>query len=106
MTPSDNSAAITHARKIGREEGIDLTLDKYDVDIILGPADSELANICSASGYPFVAFPLSTDERNGRPFGLSALAGQWREDILIKFMSAWEATMPARPVPDLEALKF
>lgn len=50
MTAEDTKAAIAHARKVGREEGIDHTLSKYNVDVILGPADSELANICSASG--------------------------------------------------------
>lgn len=106
MTPTETTACTAHARRIGRDQGVDLTLSKYNVDIILGPADSDLADICSASGYPFCSFPLSVDARNGRPFGLSALAGEWREDLLVRFMGCWERGMGDRAVPDLEGLKF
>lgn len=58
-------------------------------------------------GYPICTLPLSAqkksqkDGKRGRPFGLCAIAGEWREDILFRVMGAWEETMGARLVPDL-----
>ena len=45
--------------------------------------------------------PLGYLDIDGRPFGMAALAAGGREDVLIKAMSAWEATFPPRRVPDL-----
>lgn len=38
--------------------------------------------------------PLSFWEKNGRPFGVIALASKHREDLLIQLMSAWETVFP------------
>lgn len=43
--------------------------------------------------------PLSYLNYNGRPFGVSAIAGRGRDDVLVKVMSAWEATFGARKPP-------
>jgi amidase len=45
--------------------------------------------------------PLSYLEYNGRPFSVSAIAGRGQEALLIKVMSAWEATFPARKPPPM-----
>jgi len=37
-------------REIGRERGIDATLKKYDIDVILAPADSPATKFPSAAG--------------------------------------------------------
>ncbi|KAK4199067.1 putative amidase family protein [Triangularia verruculosa] len=71
------------------------------VDVILGPADGFLTSVAACGGYPIAAMPLSYLDFNGRPFGVSAMAARGREDILVKVMSAWEATFPARRPPPL-----
>lgn len=51
--------------------------------------------------------PLSFWGKNGRPFGVIALAGNHREDLLIQLMSAWETIFPWGFPPkalDLEGL--
>lgn len=53
------------------------------------------------TGYPVCAVPLSTLKYNGRPFGLCAVAKADDEAALLRFMAAYEAAMPARPVPVL-----
>jgi Asp-tRNA(Asn)/Glu-tRNA(Gln) amidotransferase A subunit family amidase len=85
---------MKHIRDVARTRGVDHTLSYYDVDVIICPADSDIDEIVSGSGYPACTLPLGIYENgNGRPFGLVAVAGQWQEGLLVKVMSAWEATL-------------
>ena len=45
--------------------------------------------------------PLGLLDYNGRPFGLGLIAKAGREDLIFQFMSAYEATFPKRPIPEL-----
>lgn len=85
-------------------EGLATVFDKFGLDILLGPADSELYHYAGAAGYPAACLPLSRLDDRGRPFGLIAIARRGGEMQLIKTMSAWEKTFPARAVPDMNAL--
>ena len=87
-------------RQKGGKEGLDLILDGYQVDAILGPADSRLAEYAAAAGHPIATMPLGRLRYNGRPHGVVAIAKAGREDILFQVMSAWEATFLGRVVPD------
>ncbi len=102
-----------------RTRGIDYILNKYDADVIIGPADSGLSTMASGSGkskpndyipfrhtycagYPIAAMPLSYLDFNGRAFGMVALARQHQEATLIKFLGAWDAEFqPRKPAPML-----
>lgn len=44
--------------------------------------------------YPSATVPLGNTQSDGRPYGLFLLAQTGREDLMFRFMSAWEATMP------------
>ncbi|KAI1453883.1 putative glutamyl-tRNA amidotransferase subunit A [Annulohypoxylon moriforme] len=90
---------LAHLRKVCRDEGIDSILEHYGVDIIIGPADSFITSLATGSGYPIAGMPLSYLDFNGRPLGLAALAGKNQDALLIKFLSAWEATFPQRQPP-------
>lgn len=106
-------------RRLSREEGIDFILEKYGLDVIIGPADSFIFSLATCSGmsslnigsawkktdrrpgYPVAAMPLSYLDLNGRPLGMAALAGENQDELLVKVLSAWEATFPARIPPTL-----
>lgn len=60
------------------------------MDVVIGPADSELDDHYTAAGYPAANVPLSYSSFHGRPFGLVALASQYQEGTLIQFMSSWQ----------------
>ena len=120
---------LSHLRQVARNRGVERILKVYGVDVILGPTDSGLTSIatgggksiCQSSfvawwtesvfvctnrpmhkGYPLCAMPMSYLDYNGRPFSVSAIAGQNQDDLLVKVMSAWEATFPPRrPPPQL-----
>ncbi|KAK3186367.1 hypothetical protein K4F52_004905 [Lecanicillium sp. MT-2017a] len=98
-TPEELAAALLLARKVGRDEGIDKILKEYDIDVIIGPAESPMPTIACASGYPIASMPLGYLDFNGRPFGMAALASGHQEAVLIKVQSAWEATFPPRQPP-------
>lgn len=101
-TPEEYDRHLAHLRNLSRDEGVEKILKEHGVDVIIGPTDSGLTSMASASGFPLCAMPLSYLDYNGRPFGVSAIAGRNQEALLIKVMSAWEATFPARrPPPQL-----
>lgn len=91
-------------REKAATEGLDLLFAEHQVDALLGPGDSNLADYAAAAGYPIAAMPLSQFRKNGRPFGAVAIAKPGDEISLIKVMSAWEATFPPRVMPDMDAL--
>lgn len=97
----DSKRTVDKCHDVARSKGFDKTFQKYNVDVIIGPADSELDGMIAASGYPFATLPLSYFKKNGRPFGLVAIAPAWQEELLVRVMSAWEATFPKRRVPEL-----
>lgn len=69
-------------------------------DIIVAYADSSLCQYSSAAGLPIACMPLATvrySEHNERPFGLCAVAKS--EHLLLRFMAAYEAIFPPRPLP-------
>ncbi|KUJ14715.1 amidase signature enzyme [Mollisia scopiformis] len=100
-TKEESEAAIQKMHGIARERGVDHTLRENDINVIIGPCDSRLDAIVTGSGYPCVTLPLSYYKRNGRPFGLIAIATAGEEALLVQLMSAWEATFPKRQSPKL-----
>ncbi|KAI1425000.1 putative glutamyl-tRNA amidotransferase subunit A [Xylaria sp. FL1777] len=90
---------LRYLRKLTRDEGIDRILKEYDVDVIIGPADSFITSLATGSGYPVAGMPLTYLDFNGRPLGLAALAGRNQDATLVKMMSAWETTFPKRKPP-------
>jgi len=86
-------------RQMARNKGIDHVLSEYKVDVIIGPSDGPLQSMAACAGYPIVQMPLSYLNFNGRPLGLSAVTVGGRDEVLIRFLSAWESTMPSRKPP-------
>ncbi|KAL7893413.1 amidase signature domain-containing protein [Trichoderma sp. SZMC 28014] len=105
LTEAQYQEYLNKIRKVSRDEGIDYILDKYDADVIIGPADSGLSTLASGSGYPIAGMPLGYLQINGRAFGLVALARKHQEATLIKFLSAWDATFHPRKPPPMLASK-
>ncbi|KID82777.1 Amidase [Metarhizium guizhouense ARSEF 977] len=101
VSMQDYNRHLKHLEKAVRGDGVDHILQKYGVDVIIGPADSFLTSMATGSGYPVAGMPLSYLDFNGRAFGLAAIAGQNQEALLIKVLSAWEATFPPRKPPPM-----
>jgi amidase len=74
--------------------GIQKTLNDFNIDVIMGPADARIASVAAAAGYPVATVPLGFADFNGRAFGMNILAGPGKEGDMLHVMSAWETTFP------------
>lgn len=89
-------------REHNRVQGVDKALSDYGVDVIMGPPTGRIATVAAAAGYPAGNVPLGYADFNGRPFGMIIVAPANREDLIIRAMSAWEATFSTwKPPPQL-----
>jgi amidase len=61
----------------------------------------EIFGLTNSAGYPIATAPIGQLRYNGRPFGLCVLARANEEELLLRFMAAYEAVAKPRPVPDL-----
>ncbi|KAI1869717.1 uncharacterized protein JN550_005698 [Neoarthrinium moseri] len=101
LSSEEYKNTLQHLRHVTRDQGIHKILQEYDLDVIIGPADSFITSLAAGSGYPVAGMPLSYLKFNGRPLGFAALAGKKQDALLVKVMSAWEATFPTRKPPQL-----
>ncbi|KAH8688628.1 amidase signature domain-containing protein [Phaeosphaeriaceae sp. PMI808] len=111
---ADVARDLTHAWKVARDDGIDKILADYDIDVIIGPADSDMPKMAAAAGregasqpnehqgYPIASMPLDYLEYSGRPFGLAAIASAHDDATLIRVQSAWAATFGSFEPPPYE----
>ncbi|KAN0105996.1 amidase signature enzyme [Hyaloscypha variabilis] len=100
---SANEAAEAY-REINRKsgkDGMDMYMKENNVDIIVACSDCTLVIWASNAAYPAGTVPLGNLE-NGYPYGLFLLARAGREDLIFRFMSAFEATFPKVKGPRLE----
>ena len=99
MSRASFDAAVQHMRKHSQEPILH-SLEQFDIDIIVGPADGRIASTAACAGYPVATVPLGFAEFNGRAFGWNIIAPSNKETKILEFMSAWERTFPenrARP---------
>ncbi|CAI6285809.1 unnamed protein product [Periconia digitata] len=86
---------LKHIKEVG--QSFPDTLEKYSIDVIIGPGDSWFTKYSAATGFPNCSLPIGYIDFRGRPVGLTAIARS--EVTLIKLMSAHEASFPARKPP-------
>ncbi|KAJ2968140.1 hypothetical protein NQ176_g9322 [Zarea fungicola] len=98
MNSSEEPEVIKNAKEKLRNKAREILAEAFDdaeVNLLVGTCDSAFCVHAAA------AVPLSTLKYNGRPFGLCVIAKANDEQALLRFMAAYEATMPARAVPVL-----
>lgn len=95
---------VADVRNIGKTEGLDKSFQQYDIDVIIGPAESPLTTFAAAAGYPIASLPLGYLDFNGRPHGLCAVAKAHEDAILIQLQSAWDASFSPRKTLDCNSL--
>ncbi|TFB01466.1 hypothetical protein CCMA1212_006409 [Trichoderma ghanense] len=104
LTYNDEPERIQALRKGLRSvarQFIDAALDTQDVKLLVAPGDSSLCVHAAAAGHPIATVPIGQLRYNGRPFGLCILARANEEELLLRFMAAYEAVAKPRPVPNL-----
>ncbi|KAK1832513.1 amidase signature domain-containing protein [Podospora conica] len=98
LPPSKYAKGVKILRQAAR---IDKTLASYDLDVIIGPMDGRIPTIAAAAGCPVGTMPLGYSATNGRAFGACVVASAHGEAKILRAMSAWHATMPARKPPPM-----
>ncbi|KAF2799428.1 amidase signature enzyme [Melanomma pulvis-pyrius CBS 109.77] len=101
ITADENAKRVKIVRELGGPNGVDKVLQQYNLDAIASLSDSPLSSVATASGYPVATMPLGILQLNGRPFGISMIAGKNQEHKLFQIMSAWETLYTRQPPPDL-----
>jgi amidase len=118
FSASDYAAALADDRRLGGKDGIDQLVKPlggpYDAliaptgspawttDLINGDHFLGASSFPSAmAGYPIINVPAGSPF--GVPVGISFIASQFSEPLLIKLASGFEAVTKARIVPQLKA---
>ncbi|KAL7935680.1 amidase signature domain-containing protein [Trichoderma chlorosporum] len=101
ISAAEHAKTLASLRKLAGPDGIDQILNQFQLDAIASLADSPMSSIASASGYPIATMPLGVLDLNGRPFGISMLAGKYQEKKLFQIMSAWDTMVTRQPPPAL-----
>jgi amidase len=115
-TPGLDDAAYreakAEARRLGREEGIDAVLDRYNLDALVAPTGSpawttDLVNgdlflgassgLAAVAGYPLITVPAGY--AFGLPIGITFMGRAYSEPTLIKLAYAFEQVSKFRRPP-------
>lgn len=106
--------ALSSAKMLTQEQGIDLLIKQHDLDLIIAPTtgpawkidwimgDHHLGSAASAaaiSGYPHITLPMGYFHH--LPVGLSMFSGKLKEGTLIEVAYAFEQITQHRQLPDL-----
>ena len=114
LTSATYTAALARNHQLSRTLGIDATMTKFRLDVLVAPTggpawitdfvngDSSFANssapstVTSVAGYPHITVPAGFS--HGLPVGISFFGRAWSEPTLIKLAYAYEqATKHRRP---------
>lgn len=105
-------AALDHDHHLGRDQGIDAVLEKFNLDALVAPTNSVPWKIdlldgdhflggsstpTSLAGYPAINVPAGFSF--GLPIGITFMGTAWSEPKLIKLASGFEAATRARKPP-------
>jgi len=88
LTPERHSAALKalHALANGSLESV---MEAHGLDVIVSASESTLVAYAALAGWPVATVPLGNLKTNAQPFGFFVLARAGRDDILIRFMTAY-----------------
>ncbi|RDW61493.1 hypothetical protein BP5796_11385 [Coleophoma crateriformis] len=92
--------AYVAVKSLARAE-MDKLMAEHDVELLVSNSDSGIVGFAATAGYPTSSIPLGIFEATGQPYGMFVIAKAGREDLIFRFMSAYEATFDKLPSPPL-----
>jgi amidase len=120
LTTQEYIDAVAKARELARKEGIDATMDKNNLDALVGPTGGPAwltdhingdsfgggsSSTAAVAGYPNITVPAGFV--HGLPVGISFFGRAWSEPVLLKIAYGFEQVVKARKPPEfLEEIKI
>lgn len=104
--------ALARCRRLSRDEGIDVVMDRHKLDTIVVPAGGPAGKTdhvygdryvggssspAAVAGYPNITIPVG--QVAGLPVGISFFGRAWSESVLLKIAFAFEQATQARRPP-------
>lgn len=114
LTSQEYLDALAKNRQLARKEGIDATMDKHNLDALVGPTGGPAwltdlvdgdhfgggsSGAAAVAGYPNITVPAGFIF--GMPVGISFFGRAWSEPILIRMAYAFEQATKVRKGPRL-----
>jgi amidase len=112
LTTQEYIDAVAKARDLARKEGIDATMDKNNLDALVGPTGGPAwltdhingdsfgggsSSTAAVAGYPNITVPAGFV--HGLPVGISFFGRAWSEPVLLRVAYAFEQVTKARKAP-------
>jgi amidase len=112
LTTQEYIEAVAKARDLARKEGIDATMDKNNLDALIGPTGGPAwltdhingdsfgggsSSTAAVAGYPNITVPAGFV--HGLPVGISFFGRAWSEPVLLRVAYAFEQATKARKAP-------
>jgi amidase len=112
LTTQEYIDAVAKARDLARKEGIDATMDKNNLDALIGPTGGPAwltdhingdsfgggsSSTAAVAGYPNITVPAGFV--HGLPVGISFFGRAWSEPVLLRVAYAFEQATKARKAP-------
>ncbi len=113
LTDDEYIEALVKNHRLTRDEGIDLVMDKYNLDALVAPTDSPAwmtdlvcgdhflggcSSLAAVAGYPHITVPAGFVF--GLPVGISFFGRAWSESVLLKIAYGFEQASKARKKPE------
>jgi amidase len=112
LTTQEYLDALAKNHQLARKEGIDATMDKNNLDALIGPTGGPAwltdhingdsfgggsSGAAAVAGYPNITVPAGFV--NGLPVGISFFGRAWSEPVLIRVAYAFEQATNVRKAP-------
>ena len=112
LTEQEYADALAKNRQLARKEGIDATMDKHNLDALIGPTGGPAwltdlvdgdhfgggsSGAAAVAGYPNITVPAGFIF--GMPVGISFFGRAWSEPVLIRLAYAFEQATKVRKPP-------
>jgi amidase len=112
LTAQEYLDALAKNHQLARKEGIDATMDKNNLDALIGPTGGPAwltdhingdsfgggsSGAAAVAGYPNITVPAGFI--HGLPVGISFFGRAWSEPVLIRIAYAFEQTVKVRKPP-------
>ncbi len=116
LTTQEYIDAVAKARDLARKEGIDATMDKNNLDALVGPTGGPAwltdhingdsfgggsSSTAAVAGYPNITVPAGFV--HGLPVGISFFGRAWSEPVLLRVAYAFEQATKVRKAPGFAA---